>query len=100
MPLVYVQRFSVAGGPVPLTGGTQDVSGQTLTLADPTVVEFDTSLITGPSIITLFTYGTLIGNVSYLTTDPANMAELATVGVGNVSFTDDGAGTITATLTA
>ena len=88
MPLVRVQRYVVSGGPA-AGAGTQYVTG-TLTLGNPTVVEFDTSLWTGAvagTAYTIFTYGMLSGSVSSLQADAAS---LATLGFTSASFADTG----------
>jgi len=98
MPLVFVQRYSVAG----LESGTgiQTVTG-TLTLGNPTVVEFDSSLWSGAVAGTpyvIFTYGALVGTAS--TNLSADLATLNALGFTSASFSDTGAsnGQITVTF--
>ena len=87
MPLVFVQRYSVGLA----TGtGIQTVTGQ-LTIGNPTVIEFDSSLWSSaqkgvPYVI--FTYGTLSGSASNLTADSASLSAL---GFASASFADSGA---------
>ena len=88
MPLVFVQRYAISGGPAAGTG-TQYVTG-TLTLANPTVVEFDSTLWAGAVVgtpYTIFTYGTLSGSVASLQADAASLTAL---GFTSASFADTG----------
>lgn len=57
MALVFVQRYAPSGG-IAAGTGTQTVTN-TLTLADPTIVEIDPTLFTTAGTYTIFTYGTL-----------------------------------------
>lgn len=88
MPLIYVQRYAPAG--IAAGTGTQTVTG-TLTIANPTYVEFDPSVFTVPGTYTIFTYGTLVGSVSSL------IADLTGTGFSSAVFADTGT-SITVTL--
>lgn len=94
MPLTIVQRRATTTVAADL--GTQVVEG-TLTLADPTYIEFDPTLFTGPGTYTLFTYGQLVGDVSYLRADGLDATGLALSGPGFES-TGPTNGAITVTL--
>lgn len=88
MPVIVVQRYVVSGGPVAGTG-TQYVTGQ-LSLGNPTVVEFDSTLWAGAVAATpyvIFTYGTLIGSVASLQADAASLTAL---GFTSATFADTG----------
>ena len=88
MPLVFVQRY-VVGGALPVGTGIQYVTG-TLTLANPTVVEFDSTLWAGAvagTPYTIFTYGTLSGSVASLQADAASLTAL---GFTSATFADTG----------
>ena len=85
MPLVFVQRYAPSS---PLASGTgvQAVTG-TLTLANPTYVDFDPDLWAGVvagTPYTIFTYGTLSGSVSSL------QAGTLPTGMSSASFADTG----------
>ena len=88
MPVIVVQRYVVSGGPAAGTG-TQYVTG-TLTLGNPTVVEFDSTLWAGAAAGTpyvIFTYGTLSGSVASLQADAASLTAL---GFTSATFADTG----------
>lgn len=89
MPLVFVQRYSAAS-PIASGTGVQTVTG-TLTLGNPTIVEFDSALWSGVSAGTpyvIFTYGTLSGTAA--TDMQADSSSLAALGFSSASFSDTG----------
>jgi hypothetical protein len=88
MPLVFVQRY-VVGGAIAAGTGVQYVTG-TLTLGNPTVVEFDSTLwasAVAGTAYTIFTYGTLSGSVASLQADAASLTAL---GFTSATFADTG----------
>jgi hypothetical protein len=89
MPLIFVQRYAPAAA-IAAGTGTQTVTG-TLTLANPTVVEFDPSVFTVSGTYTIFTYGTLVGSVTDL------QADLTGTSFSSAVFADTGS-SITVTL--
>lgn len=93
MPVTIIVR---RGTPLPYIDGvgTQTVAG-TLTLGNPTVVEFDPTVFTAPGVYTIFTYSGLVGSVDYL---QADADALAACGFSACVFSDTGA-SITARLT-
>ncbi len=89
MPLVFVQRYAPAAA-IAAGTGTQAVTG-TLTLGNPTIIEVDPSVFTGAGVYTIFTYGSLVGNFSYL------QADLTGTAFSSAVFADTGT-SITMTL--
>lgn len=88
MALVFVQRYAPAGG-LAAGVGIQTTTG-TLTLANPSIVEFDSSLWTGAvagTAYTIFTYGTLSGSASFLQADSSTVTAL---GFTTATFADTG----------
>lgn len=90
MPLVFVQRYAPAGALADGTG-IQYVTG-TLTLGNPTVVEFDSTLWAGAvagTAYTIFTFGSgpAAGPVTELQADTASLTAL---GFTSASFNSTG----------
>lgn len=77
MGVVVVQRYNPPNA-IAAGTGAQAVTG-TLTLANPTIVEFDSSLWAGAvagTPYTIFTYGTLSGSASFLQADSSTVTAL------------------------
>lgn len=77
----------MAGSAAVITGvGTQYYA--TLTLGDPTYVEFDPSTFTAPGVYTIFQFTNLVGNVTYLTYDAVKLFQ--ETGFNSVTFAQSG----------